>query len=409
MRMSLQIKPLDPIMARDGRPFGMTPGARAHSMNTVSSSTVSGTIRTLLAKQLSDPELQRQLYHFDGLTVRGPIHFWGDMPYFPYPEDMDWNEDGKQITIHAIRPVKPSDNEGFWGIGPDSRFDGDKLWPPEEIRSRKKSNKRPAFISGSLLTKWLCNESLPAEAIKAAPSWESIHQSWSRSDADKEVEVPPFLAPFEHDLRTHVAIDAEKGRAKDQALFSTDSLVIPSQISLHSVILSDTVPADTRVHAIHPLGGKNRLAHFSSVPESPWWQCPTEIHNSLHGQKYIKLMLATPAYFAKGWLPGWLDEQLESKDTFHQNVKLRLRWACLPNWIPISGYSFNKHEKPVRRMVPAGSVYFFEVIDGDPAELANHKWLTSVSDDNRRHEASDREDGFGLALWGNWQPASQSI
>jgi CRISPR-associated protein Cmr3 len=47
-------------------------------------------------------------------------------------------------------------------------------------------------------------------------------------------------------------------------------------------------------------------------------------------------------------------------------------------------------------MVPAGSVYFFEVASGDPASLAD-QWLAPVSDD-----AQEQRDGFGLALWGTW-------
>ena len=52
--------------------------------------------------------------------------------------------------------------------------------------------------------------------------------------------------------------------------------------------------------------------------------------------------------------------------------------------------------KPVKRMVPAGGVYFFEVIHGTASDLA-HRWLLSVSDGDQ-----DRRDGFGLAAWGTW-------
>jgi CRISPR-associated protein Cmr3 len=48
--------------------------------------------------------------------------------------------------------------------------------------------------------------------------------------------------------------------------------------------------------------------------------------------------------------------------------------------------------------VPAGSIYFFEVRQGDGAALAD-RWLQSVCDDEQ-----DRRDGFGLAVWGTWNP-----
>ena len=48
-------------------------------------------------------------------------------------------------------------------------------------------------------------------------------------------------------------------------------------------------------------------------------------------------------------------------------------------------------------MVPAGGVYFFEKEKGDGRVLADNAWLRSVSD-----ATQDRNDGFGLAVWGRW-------
>jgi CRISPR-associated protein Cmr3 len=51
--------------------------------------------------------------------------------------------------------------------------------------------------------------------------------------------------------------------------------------------------------------------------------------------------------------------------------------------------------KAARRLAPAGSVYFFEA-RGATSALAR-LWLEPVSD-----LPQDRNDGFGLALWGVW-------
>lgn len=66
----------------------------------------------------------------------------------------------------------------------------------------------------------------------------------------------------------------------------------------------------------------------------------------------------------------------------------------------MSGWDYregHRGPKPVRWLAPAGSVYFFEVLDGDPTVLAKEAWLQSVCD-----EEQDQRDGFGLALWGIW-------
>jgi len=80
-------------------------------------------------------------------------------------------------------------------------------------------------------------------------------------------------------------------------------------------------------------------------------------------------------------------------------MKLRLVAAAVKRREAVSGWSYRQDRqqpKPLRLLAPAGSVYFFEVLEGDPAALAE-AWLRPVSDDEH-----DRRDGYGLTLWGIW-------
>jgi CRISPR-associated protein Cmr3 len=123
------------------------------------------------------------------------------------------------------------------------------------------------------------------------------------------------------------------------------------------------------------------------------------------------MVLATPAIFSKGWMPGWLDsETLEGilpslKDG--KKFKLKLISACTERWRPISGWSAeakSRGPKVIRRMVPAGSVYFFEAENAEAAGyLAENYWLESVCD-----IPQDCRDGFGLAVWGVWEEAKKA-
>lgn len=54
------------------------------------------------------------------------------------------------------------------------------------------------------------------------------------------------------------------------------------------------------------LGGEKRLA--SVEPHSGWLECPNELEELLKNAKHMRMVLATPAIFSKGWLPGWLRE-----------------------------------------------------------------------------------------------------
>jgi CRISPR-associated protein Cmr3 len=80
-------------------------------------------------------------------------------------------------------------------------------------------------------------------------------------------------------------------------------------------------------------------------------------------------------------------------------LTLKLVGILNDRWKALSRFSWdwrNPGPLPLRRMVPAGAMYFFEVTSGDPAVLSEC-WLESVAD-----EEQDRRDGFGLAVWGIW-------
>ncbi|PKL02339.1 MAG: hypothetical protein CVV55_04945 [Synergistetes bacterium HGW-Synergistetes-2] len=155
--------------------------------------------------------------------------------------------------------------------------------------------------------------------------------------------------------------------------------------------------------AHHPMGSERRLAHWKREPEKDSrWKCPDGIRRSLVERSHIRMILVSPAPFSEGWLPGWLKQKEEGIIGTPPGceVKLRLVSAVTGRWQPISGWAIEQGKpqgpKALRRMVPAGSVYFFETIGGSAGSLAEI-WLKSVCDDEQ-----DRSDGFGLALWGIW-------
>jgi CRISPR-associated protein Cmr3 len=172
-----------------------------------------------------------------------------------------------------------------------------------------------------------------------------------------------------------------------------------------------------RLEGFYPMGGENRLVHMRSEEEmeaSPW-KCPEPLKNVFlqNDPTKIRMVLATPAIFADGWRPGWLDESTLQGRPFAEFRMLKLVGVAIPRWQPVSGWALAAHpgespgrrvipqDKPgpkaLRRMAPRGSVYFFEKVDGTCAEIAHNGWLRSVSD-----HPPDRRDGFGLAVWGVW-------
>ncbi|WP_338709151.1 type III-B CRISPR module-associated protein Cmr3 [Paenibacillus amylolyticus] len=428
MNKWLKAQPIDPIMIRDGRPFNAIPGIRAHTLSDVTPSVMAGTIRTMLAKQRQAQHGKSSpLDYYAKLPVRGPLYHWQASLYFPMPRDAEVYEDNGLIGLHKVMPCDPDsdtlkeEGQGFFGVGTEGRLHN-QLWPPLGAGLHKEMKKAPAYVSAHWMKDWLTDEVPSKEIAKDIAVWQreveirKNEPSLYNADGDPASQkAPSFLQAFERQERTHISIDEERQVAKDQHLYSTESLVFPDGLSLHSSV---TLPANEPgwtgdLSELHTMGGERRLVHFSEVPAAEsLWQCPEEITDALQGAKYIRMVLATPAFFRKGWQPGWLNEHLESKDLYDTGVKLRLLWACVPRWQPVSGWSYahgrkGTNEKAVRRLVPAGSVYFFKVIEGSAATLAEKMWLQSVSDANRRKGAFDQEDGFGLALWGKWTPDTE--
>src|SRR5215218_6714985 len=66
------IEPRDPFIARDGRPFGATPGARAASLNFPFPSTTTGGLRTRVGLVSGSFDTQK-IEEVKRIGVRGPL------------------------------------------------------------------------------------------------------------------------------------------------------------------------------------------------------------------------------------------------------------------------------------------------------------------------------------------------
>ena len=111
------------------------------------------------------------------------------------------------------------------------------------------------------------------------------------------------------------------------------------------------------------------------------------------------MILATPACFARGFLP-------DPAKLSHAGVTVTIQAVANNRYQVVSGwdYAFESNgnrgrPKPTRRLAPAGSVYFLELTGADDAigRFVDAVWLQAISDDEQ-----DQRDGFGLALLGAW-------
>ncbi|MCW3488686.1 type III-B CRISPR module-associated protein Cmr3 [Dethiobacter alkaliphilus] len=108
--------------------------------------------------------------------------------------------------------------------------------------------------------------------------------------------------------------------------------------------------------------------------------------------KRFKVYLTTPAFFEHGWLPGWLD-----RNTFRGSrggADVQLLAAAVGRFLSLGGFDMKKKKpKAMRRAVPAGSVYYFEVLNGD-ADAALRTFHQAPFTDY------EEKQGFGLCYVG---------
>jgi len=253
----------------------------------------------------------------------------------------------------------------------------------------------PAFWSVSRMAEWLSDKD--GVGFKTPPFFDDGKEQEKR---DETMFGAGFLASPALDRRTHVKIDPNILAAQEQMLFSTAALAMKEDILMSARVdnTGELSRALENLDEYHPLGGERRLVHWSHSTDShEGWSCRDIVQESLKERTGIRMILASPGIFEKGWKPGWLKNDLTGNPP-DSAIVLRLVGAVIDRWQPISGWSLEDHgPKEVKRLVPAGSVYFFTIIEGKPQELFQRFWLQSVCD-----KPQDRRDGFGLALWGIW-------
>jgi CRISPR-associated protein Cmr3 len=221
------------------------------------------------------------------------------------------------------------------------------------------------------------------------------------------------------DTRVHLEV-SQQGVAEEGKLFSTTMAAFESYTlrprepaaaqqdrwSLLCRVTSQDVL--TTLYGPGRFGGENRIAVIES--SGTWPVCLEPLRRDLTKATYVRMLLATPALFEHGWKPAWIDRATGvGSPPGIEGVRLELLSAAVPRRIAISGWDLvNKRSKPIRYCAPAGSVYFFRVLEGSrPALLADEGWLAGVSDIEAGVNAGEqlnnnRNDGFGLALWGTW-------
>lgn len=392
------LEPRDPLIVRDGRPFGPDPGARATSLLFPFPSTLAGGLRSRAG--LDEQNRFRYtradeaaLDRLKRLAIRGPLlvqlkddedDLAPDDWLVPAPRDAALfpSAEGMQAAKASIQQQLPLelpegahtdlDQQNLQLVGAQSQ---DHLTKP--------CQDAPVYWYWQTFQQWALNPS----ALTAQ----------EQNLADLGLRGPTS------ERRLHVSIEGDTGTARDGMLFETAGLEFTApgmgKTRLRKAKrLALAIAADDRDYAIRPgltgFGGERRFATWrkSHCGLPPCWP---ELEESILKQGHCRLFLLTPACFSGGWKPAWLLE-----DARTQHVEIRAQAIAIKQPQVVSGWDLALGKpKPSRRLAPAGSVFFLALSGSQTALRAwiRETWMHCISDDEQ-----DRRDGFGLAALGSW-------
>lgn len=388
------LEPMAPLIIRSGRPFD-GPSSNEQAIFPPPS-TIAGALRTAYAKD----EHKSGFIQFDPtlseLKVKGPLPIWieNDMSrvssqhlLVPCPADLVFlQEAGAKAKIFMAQP-SPTEE----GVGSDLPND---LLPVQLLDPQAKGK--------------------PCDGVEWL-SWEKFDQLRTQSSTNNAIDLDQLKStgwtPPADEVRTHVAINSKTLAAENGKLFQTSGLSF-SKASIKGKYLQQ-IPQAGRLgilasfqKKIQPgvltLGGERRLTAIEELNnhQKAWPVCPTSLDKEIRQKNGLVLTVLTPAIFSAGWKPGWLNNDNIGSPIELPGVKLKLKAAAVNRWLPHSGWDLlQKQPRAGRKMVAAGAVYWFELLDGEwPDGSASRLWFSHISD----HE-QDQRDGYGLVSLHAWQ------
>ena len=361
------LDPLAPVIVRSGRPFDDQAGPDPARFPPPS--TVAGCLRTAWARETG----RRFDSHLRTLAVSGPLLLDRDNHVLvPKPSDAHYYGSGDAASCIRAEPRLLDA-----GCGSDLP---DGLMPVQLTKSTEgKPGPGPHW--------WLLSDLLDFRQGQDIALTELTKRGWS---------------PGAGDRRTHVAIDRERRAAEEGKLFQTEGLVLDDRKA------DDAAAGGLRLlarfgeplgSALAHLGGERRLAALKPQDSSIWpSRPPSGWLQGIAESCGLCLTLLTPGIFKAGYRPGWLDEKLIGNPPIAPSLRLQLCAAATERWQPHSGWDLALGQpRATRKLAPAGSTYWFRILDGANEETLEPLWLANISDD-----AQDRLDGFGLALPSAW-------
>lgn len=382
--MKLFLQPNDTFFFRDGRPFTKGEQSEGHSIFPPFPSTVLGALRTAYIAEFGDlslfysggmretigtPESLANAIRVRGVFLANRRNNQTDRMeiFFPAPLDLVYKKIEKRddhTPLHLLTPQ--SKNFASNGI-----------------------------ISTPLI--WSTSESIDFDAdglLRMGAITRYLQGN------DQNLLLTNRTTLVERESKTGIARDRHTLSSEEHMLYRIDMSRFKNRDGNYGFVVDYECPRDLPQKGLLKLGGEGKgfVYQYSNYDIDPLSSHLERIKRAIQSTGRFKLYFATPTIFDGGWLPSWLNSDTLSGEYPLENaapISLKLITAAIGKPVPVGGWDMAKGEaKPTYRAVPAGSVYYFELMDRERID----DLIAAFHYQNISEERS--EEGFGLVLIG---------
>lgn len=366
MGVFVEISPLDTLFFRDGKPFTMGEDTWAVTIFPPPPSVVYGALRTAIItqrgglKEFIEAKGNGEFKDIGSVDKLGSLHLRGvflkegNFCYFPTPRDLVSKKEDREKNLFLLE-LKEKSTTNI-----DTPY---LLYSPirEEVET-----KTDTFISTLFLRNYLLKDNI------------------SLNYRDDFWQLEPKIGIG----RSRVSLAAEEGK-----LYRVGMIRLKEGVSL--VVELEGLLGRFEEEGLIRFGGEGKGARYKQIANNPIKDLKSEdfkdrIKKAINETKMFKLYLATPAFFKNGWYPAWLNK--------NSGIDLRLLTAAVGKPLSIGGWDIAKRgPKFMQRMVPAGSVYYFEVTNH---AINADKILATFHGKNICDDENYNKQGFGLSFLG---------
>ncbi|MCL1990458.1 MAG: hypothetical protein FWG67_06155 [Defluviitaleaceae bacterium] len=202
------------------------------------------------------------------------------------------------------------------------------------------------------------------------------------TDGSKLFDLKDYLSK---ERKIGIGTDIETGQTKKGQLYQIE-MVRPKEglqliVEASSKYKGEEKLAIDQAHV--KLGGEGKMVQVEKLDQPEFLESLAPNDES----KFFKLYFATPAIFEHGWYPSWIDNQktLTGKFSYRKKkqdrvvekkLELKLIAAAVGKPELIGGFDpHGKEPKALRYAIPAGSVYYFEILNYREGDFEKAKKL----------------------------------